>query len=150
MLETPITLVLAEEEQSILTKCMELLDNEKSMKVLGSAGTEMTAVNAVEQLQPAVVVLGIGLGDDQHLGLMQLLINRRPGLRVLLLADDDQYSVLHALACGAGGVIRRSDLDTWLVKAIKKVSEGEPWISRKQAFQVVEHLRSLPGASAYN
>jgi DNA-binding NarL/FixJ family response regulator len=150
MSEIPITLVLAEEEQAILSKCVDLLDNERSISVLGSASTEMAVISAVEQIQPSIVVLGVSLGNDQNLGLMQLLLDRVPKLRVLLLADDDQYNVLHALTCGAGGVLRHSELDIWFVKAIKKVSDGEPWISRKQAFQVVEHLRGLSGASAYN
>ena len=150
MSEAPITVVLAEEEQSILSECVSLLDNEPSIKVLGSVSTEMMVVSAVEQMQPSVVVLGVRLGDDQNLGLMRLLLDRKPALRVLLLVDDEQYNVLHALACGAGGVLRYSELDTWFVKAIMKVSDGEPWISRKQAFQVVEHLRGLSGASAYS
>lgn len=148
--ERPVTIVLSDKNQSVLDHCEKLLANEWSMWVIGHGSSEAEVLEVVQRTQPGVIMLGLDLVNDRKMGLIQLLLTKSPGSRLLLLADNDQYGVSDALASGACGVLMYSDMDTWLVKAIQKVSEGEPWISRKLAYQVVEHLRTLSCQVAAN
>jgi DNA-binding NarL/FixJ family response regulator len=71
-----------------------------------------------------------------------------PKTRVIVLTGQSAGpALLDALAHGAHGVLNRRLLRALLVKAIRRVADGESWVPRKMIPKVMESLQSLPTAS---
>jgi DNA-binding NarL/FixJ family response regulator len=101
----------------------------------GTAGTEASALTAVAQLEPDVVVTEIL--DQQDLGLIRHLRGRHPPLPILVFSfRDEGWYAPRALEAGANGYLTKGTSVDGLLRAIRQVLEGRVVLSRE--------LRSQP------
>jgi len=120
----------------------KLIDGEApSMSVVASAGNRWGALEAARQVRPDVVLLDLTLGDENGLDFLPQLREATGGGRVLVLtALRDAETRRAALRRGASGVVCKDAPADVVLKAVRKVHEGEVWCDREVAFDVLRDI----------
>ena len=123
--------MLVEPHRILLAGLRRIIDDEKPcLAVVGTAADCASAPLLAEKIKPDVVVLGSGVSLENNCHLLQALINGRD-TRVLLRGDPRRGNEHEAaILRGACGVVQLQDTPEVLIKAIKKVHEGQLWLDR--------------------
>jgi len=140
-----LTVLIAERTPLMGRLIADALSRDKSFVVIDSA--ERAALPLAIELSPDVVVASSAINGDS-LGGFELLNQLRrclPATRVVVLLDSsDRLTVVEAFRGGARGVFCRSDSLKLLARCVRKVFEGELWISTKQLEFILETLMEAP------
>jgi DNA-binding NarL/FixJ family response regulator len=101
------------------------LDHERDVECVGTAPDAKTAAQLVDALLPDVVVMDVQLGDDDGIELTAALIERHPGLRVVVLtARTDPELVQRAAAAGACSLLPKNGQLEEVLTAIRTARSG--------------------------
>ena len=101
----PTTLVLVDDDVDFRRAARELFTI-RGYSVLCEAGSIATALSAVRDHLPDVVVVDVHLGRESGFDLSRELIREHPGLAVVLMsADKDAGREQHVHASGARGFL---------------------------------------------
>jgi len=126
-----IRVLLAVAHRIVLSGLQRLIDDEKPhLHVVATADCGEDAVRLASVAKPDVAVVDVNLlqaPDNQ----IVLSLAKRDGTRLLILGESSARK-LHeaAILRGACGVVDKSEPPEKLIKAIKKVHEGELWLDR--------------------
>ena len=141
--DTPIRVLIAEDQALLRTTLAALLEAEPGMSVVGLAEDGARAVTLAAELRPDVVLM-----DIQMPGLTGIEATRRicadPALaatRVLILTmfEIDDY-VLGALRAGACGFLLKDTDPQSLVDAVRTVHEGQSLLSPQVLSRLVARM----------
>jgi DNA-binding NarL/FixJ family response regulator len=126
-----IRILIVDDHLVVRTGLRMLIDNEPEMTVVGQAATRAEAITLAQTEQPNLVLLDIDLGNENGLDFLSEFSTISPGVRVLVLTGlRDIDSHRRAARLGAAGVVLKEHAADVLLKAIKKVHEGEVWLDR--------------------
>jgi DNA-binding NarL/FixJ family response regulator len=126
-----IRVMLVDSHRLVLSGLQRVIDDEKpDLAVVATATSCANAIELADRVTPDVVVLDSALAGENEAAVVPSLINGR-NTRVLLLGSLGA-GLTHEVAIlrGACGVVRKEDTPEVLIKAIKKVHEGELWLDR--------------------
>jgi DNA-binding NarL/FixJ family response regulator len=129
---TPAIKVLIVDDHAVVRAGLRMLiDQDPEMKVTGMAGNRSEAFAAATSVRPNIIILDIVLGDDDGLSFLSELRDVAGGARVLVLTGlRSPESQRQAMRAGAMGVVLKEHAAEVLIKAIKKVHQGEVWLDR--------------------
>jgi len=104
------------------------------------------AAAASHQTADVFVLSAFADGDAQRgLKVLQELRETNPQARVVMLVNSSNAdSILEAFRAGAQGVFHVQDPHDALCRCIRRVYEGEAWVSREQMTLLLEVLASTP------
>ena len=126
-----IRVLLAVAHRIVLSGLQRLIDDEKPhLHVVATADCGETAMRLACVAKPDVAVVDVNLlqGPEDHI---VLGLAKRDGTRVLILGESSARKLYEAaILRGACGVVDKSEPPEKLIKAIKKVHEGELWLDR--------------------
>ena len=107
----------------------ELINTEKDLVVCGSVESIKKTSEAIERLQPDLVVVDISLKDGNGIDLVQE-IKKEYALPMLVLSmyDESLYAE-RALMAGASGYIMKQEAISLVVEAIRCVLKGDIYAS---------------------
>ncbi len=146
-----IRVMIVEDHEVVLWGLKKLIDGEApSMRVVGSAGNRWGALEAARQTRPDVVLLDLTLGDESGLDFLSQLRGATGCGRVLVLTairDVETHRV--ALRRGASGVVCKDAPADVVLKAVRKVHEGEVWYDREATFDVLKDLLRSGGGQPH-
>ncbi len=109
-----------------------LINSEEGLMVCGEADNVSHALKAIEDCKPDVVIVDITLGDGSGIRLIENLMYSHPGLLVLVLSMHDESAYAErCLMAGARGYIMKQEPSRKLISAIRKILNGEIYISDK-------------------
>ena len=111
-----------------------------NMKVLGTASDIAEALAILEREQPDVILLDIDLSGVNSLDSMPLLCNATSAMVLILTGMRDAEIHERAVLAGARGVVQKEASAEMILKAIKKVYEGEIWLDRATTARVFSKL----------
>ena len=116
------------------------------MKVVAEAAGGKEAIRMVKKEKPDVAVIDISMPDLDGLEVTSRLRAAYPHLPIIILTmhEEDQY-VVRAIEAGALGYLTKQSAPEQLVKAIRKVHGGLPYLSEKATESLA--LRVARGAS---
>lgn len=118
-----------------------LIDQDPDMKVMSVAGNRSEALAAAASDQPNIIILDIVLGDEDGLSLLPELRGVAPNSRVLVLTGlRSSESQRQAMRAGAMGIVLKEHAAEILIKAIKKVHDGEVWLDRLMMGSVLQEM----------
>jgi len=124
-----IRLLVVDDHPVVRAGLRTLLDRESDMEVVGEAEDAGSAVAAVSDLKPDIVVMDITLADSDGLVATGEIKARWPETKVIVLTiHDDEGYLRQALAVGATGYVLKQAADTELVVAVRAVSRGEVFL----------------------
>jgi two-component system response regulator NreC len=123
-------IVLVEDHTVVREGLRMLLASHPDLEVVGEAGDGREAVECVENLRPALVLMDLSMPGKDGMEATREIKRRFPETRILALTvhDSEEY-VLVALKAGADGYILKKATHAELVMAIRSVLAGEPYLS---------------------
>lgn len=126
-----IRILIVDDHVLVRTGLRMLIDSEPDMTVVGQAATRTEAMTLAQTKRPNLVLLDIDLGKENGLDFLSEFTTTVPGVRVLVLTGlRDIDSHRQAARLGAAGVVLKEHAADVLLKAIKKVHQGEVWLDR--------------------
>lgn len=114
---------------------------------------EIQALNAAEQLQPALILLNFSVRGSATADYTNLLISASPNSNVVIIGDNlHEQQILDCVMAGAKGYQNSSTLAEYIGRMIRALAAGEAWLSRKlvanliDAVQIIMPTSSLAGS----
>lgn len=111
-----------------------------NMKVMGTASDIAEALAILEREQPDVILLDIDLRGVNSLDSMPLLRNATTAMVLILTGMRDSDTHERAVLAGARGVVQKEVSAEMILKAIRKVYEGEIWLDRLTTGRIFSKL----------
>ena len=142
-----IRILVVDDHSVVREGIRHVLSDDARFVVVGEAASAAEAVRRAAELLPHVVVLDISMPGGSGLDAVGVLLERLPGVRVLMLSvhDDVEY-VLESVRAGAHGYLRKDSPPAELREAIARVHAGDDYYSAPVAQQLAAALRR--GATA--
>jgi DNA-binding NarL/FixJ family response regulator len=109
-----------------------LIGREPDLLVCGEADGAHSAFQALETLQPDIVVLDISLAGPDGLDVLKEIRARSGSLPVLILSmHDESIYAERALRAGANGYIMKQEATEKVLIAIRKILRGDVYLSER-------------------
>jgi two-component system, NarL family, nitrate/nitrite response regulator NarL len=145
-----IRVMLVDSHSLVISGLQRLIDDEKpELSVVATATSCAGALESSARAAPDVVLIEAALAAQDDAAVVPNLINGR-GVRVLILgALGGGLTQEIAVLRGACGIVRKDDTPEVLIKAIRKVHEGELWLDRSTTGRLFVEL-SRHGSRAAN
>lgn len=139
--QNPIRVLLIDDHQSFLWGMVKLIESDSAnMKVMGTASDIAEALAILEREQPDVILLDIDLNGVNSLDSMPLLRNATSAMVLILTGMRDAETHERAVLAGARGVVQKEVSAEMILKAIRKVHEGEIWLDRLTTGRIFSKL----------
>ena len=124
-----------------------ILEDSEEFEVVGEAGDAKTAIAAIEQLAPRIVLMDISLPDGSGIEATRTIHEAQPECLIVMLSQYDRvHFVEDALRAGASGyLLKTADADEFRA-GLRSVLEGNRSLSPEVANQLVQGLRSSGNA----
>ncbi len=123
----------------------DALRRDRGLTVQDASGSPI--VSEALRMQPDIAILSENLEGSPGRGLVVLkeLRAAAPKTRTIMLLDgSERDSVVEAFRCGARGVFSRNDPLKMLGKCVRRVHEGQLWVSSSQFQFLLEALSDAP------
>ena len=121
--------VIAEDHQLMRRSLRRLLERTPGIEVVGEAADLALTAQHVAGHRPDVLVIDMRMPDGSSLQMLRALREQLPGLRVVVLSDQDSPGFAqHALAAGASGYVLKEHADTELPAAVDAAARGEQYV----------------------
>jgi DNA-binding NarL/FixJ family response regulator len=143
-----VKVLIVDDDPLVRAGLAMIIGGSPDLTVVGEAGDGSEVAAAVDAHAPDVVLMDIRMPTLDGLAATELLRARPdpPEVIVLTTFDADEY-VLRALRAGASGFLLKHTPPAEILRAITRVSAGEPILSPTVTRQLIAHL-SDTGANA--
>ena len=140
---TPIRIMIVDDHAVIRAGLRMLIEQDQAMTVVAMAGTPAEALTLAAAEKPDIIVLDLILGEEDGLDFLPELTKASSNSRVLVLTGvQTPESHRTAIRRGAMGIVLKQQAAELLLKAIKKVHDGEVWIDRSMIGSVLSDVRN--------
>ena len=137
----PITIMIVDDHVVIRSGVRMLIEHDQQMLVVAQAGSRTEALERAASTHPDVIILDLLLGDEDGLSFLPELCQASPNSRVLVLTGvQNPDAHRRAIRRGAMGIVLKEHAADQLLKAIKKVHEGEVWIERSMIGSMIHEF----------
>ena len=137
----PTRVFLVDDHTLVRAGLKLLLRSHENLTVAGEAGN---AEDALEQLAitPAdLLILDISMPKTSGIDYLPLFKERFPELKIIILSMHEDKSYVHqSMSLGASGYVHKSSADIELFDAIHETMNGNVYISRKIAQQLLNTI----------
>jgi two-component system nitrate/nitrite response regulator NarL len=141
MTARPITIMIIDDHVVIRSGLRMLIEHDQQMLVVSQAGNRAEALERAAISRPDVIILDLLLGDEDGLTFLPELCQASPSSRVLVLTGvQNPDAHRRAIRRGAMGIVLKEHAADQLLKAIKKVHEGEVWIERSMMGSMIQEF----------
>ncbi|QYM75991.1 response regulator transcription factor [Leucobacter luti] len=154
MTETPIRVMLVDDQELIRTGFRLVLLGEQGIEVVAEAADGGAALAQLERLEAAgsgcdIVLMDVRMPGMNGIEATAAVVERFPAVRVLVLTtfDLDEYAT-GAIQAGASGFLLKDARPTELVDAIRRVFSGDAAMAPSVTKRMLEQLRASGGLSA--
>lgn len=120
-----IRVLLVDDHAVVRTGLHMLLGQEEDIEIVGEAGSGREALSSIEQLQPDLVLMDIGLPDMTGIEVTRQVKQKWPGVAVVALTihEDEEY-FFQMLQAGANGYVPKRAAPEELLTALRTAAEG--------------------------
>jgi len=124
----------------------QLINEEKDMVVCGQFEEASKALDAIGSLKPDAAIVDISLKGSSGIELLKNIKVQYPKLLVLVLSmHDESLYAERALRAGASGYIMKQEATDQVLGALRKVLNGEIYLSEKMSSKLMHQLVSGRG-----
>jgi DNA-binding NarL/FixJ family response regulator len=144
-----IRLLLVDDQALFREGLRTLLSVRPDIEVVGEAGNGEDALQLVEKLHPAVVLMDIQMPILDGVAATRRLKATHPEVRVIILTTfDDDEKVFDGLRAGAVGYLLKDAPSEKLAEAIRAAAQGESFLQPSVAAKLVAEFTRLSEAPA--
>ena len=121
----------------------QLIENELDLCVCGQGDDAFSCLKTIRDVKPDLCIVDISLRDSDGLDLLKELKAQVPDQAVLILSmhDETMYAE-RALRAGARGYIMKQERPQMMLAAIRKVLDGQVYLSEKMQAALLDRLVS--------
>jgi two-component system, NarL family, response regulator NreC len=128
----PIRILIADDHEVVRDGVRALLEKQTDMEVVGEASDGREAAQMAEELRPDVVVMDVGMPNLNGIDATRRILAEDPQIAVVILSmHQDESYVLRSLKAGAKGYLLKESLRRDVLEAIRAVSQGRSFLTRK-------------------
>jgi DNA-binding NarL/FixJ family response regulator len=134
--------ILLADGQSLFREAVKVvLGNEPGLEVVAEAGDGLDAVAEAERVRPNIALVDLNLPNCDGVRATYLITERVPACRVVVLADEEDESVLvNAIEAGASGYLTKESPLAELIQATRAIHRGETLIPRQMLGPLLKRL----------
>ena len=149
-LRKKVSRVMIVDDHPILREGLaQMIDQEKDLEICGQFEEADKAFRAVEQVKPDVAIVDISLRGSNGLELIKNFKAVHPEIPVLVLSmHDEGLYAERALRAGASGYIMKQEATEKVMVALRKVLQGEIYLSEKLGTKLMNQLVGGKGAAS--
>jgi two-component system, NarL family, nitrate/nitrite response regulator NarL len=137
-----IRIIIVDDHAMVRAGLRMLIEQEPDLQIVGEAEDLEAAVRLTTREQPDLILLDLDMAGKNGLDILPDLLTTVRGGHVLVLTGiSDPGAHREAIRSGAAGVLMKSQAAHVLIKAIRKVHAGEPWVDRITMTHVLAELR---------
>jgi DNA-binding NarL/FixJ family response regulator len=116
-----------------------LINREADLQVCGEAEEANGALDALDAMDPDIVVLDISLNGPDGIDLLKAIRSRKASLPMLVLSMHDELIYAErALRAGASGDIMTQEATERVLVAIRRILNGDVYLSDRAASRMVQ------------
>lgn len=129
MTDTPIKMLLVEDQKLMRVGLKSLFEDQNEIEVATEAQSGKEAVEKFRQYHPDVVLMDIGLPDISGIEATKRILEINDKAKVIILTSHlSEKEILDALHAGACAYVMK-DINTEILKMIiKTIKEGAMWL----------------------
>lgn len=125
MNSTVIRVLILDEENFVHKLLKTYMANDPDIQLVSSSNGNQSSIAAVESLKPDVAILDVKLEDSDHFETAQVITQRFPETKVLLLSsNEDSEHVRRAIQAGARGYLNPASPPLEIIDAIHYIHKG--------------------------
>jgi len=130
----PIRILLADDHTVVRDGLRALLEHEPDLRVVAEAADGRECIRLAESETPDVIVMDLAMPNMNGMEATRRILaaNSAVGVVILSMHQDESY-VLGSLKAGAKGYLLKDSVRGEVVQAIRAVSEGRSFLTRKVA-----------------
>ncbi|MFJ3487484.1 response regulator [Pseudomonas sp. NPDC090202] len=133
-----IRIALVDDHSLVRDGVRALLSTRPLFEVVGEAENAAQALIMCEQVQPDILLVDIGLQDMNGLELTQLIRQRCPTIKILVLSMyDNQEYVATSIRAGASGYVLKNAPSREIVAAIEAIATGGTFYSAEVTLRLI-------------
>lgn len=138
-----ITVVIADDHQLVREGVKKVLSADTEIVLVGEAADLASTLTVLENTEPDLLLLDLTLSPIHELDALRTVVERFPGLPVLVLSSHSEERFgLAVLKLGAAGYIPKSLTVDVVLKAIHRVHAGGRYLSDGLADLLVHQMAS--------
>lgn len=131
-------ILLVEDHPIVRLGFVQLIQQEKTLRVCSEAEDSRSAIEAVEREKPDLAIIDLGLKQSSGLDLIKVLQGLHPKLPVLVVSlHDETLYAQRVLKAGARGYVMKREAPDCLLVAIKRVLDGEIYVSEQMSSRLL-------------
>jgi len=128
--QADIRVLIVDDHPFVREGLRSLLAVTDNIQVVAEAGNADEALQRAQECSPTLVLTDIGMKGTNGLELTRLLVQRFPGIKVLILSMFEKPEfVQQALEAGASGYVVKDSTSAQIVNAIRSVGLGGTYLS---------------------
>jgi len=133
-----IRIALVDDHSLVRDGVRALLSTRPLFEVVGEAENAVQALAMCEEVKPDILLVDIGLQDMNGLELTQLVRQRCPAIKILILSMyDNQEYVATSIRAGASGYVLKNAPSREIVAAIEAIATGGTFYSAEVTLKLV-------------
>jgi len=127
----------------------QLINAEGDLAVCGDAGNAAQAMSVIRQLEPDLVIVDVSLPGANGIELIKNIRAEFRHLPILVLSmHDESLYALRSLRAGAQGYVMKQEALNDVVKAIREILAGRPYLSQAMSAKLIVNYAGKPNGNA--
>jgi two-component system, NarL family, response regulator NreC len=124
-----LTVLIAEDHQTVREGLKLIINSEEDMEVVGEAGNGREAIKMAEHMHPDLILMDISMPELNGLKATAKLKRIAPEIKILALTrhTDDAY-LQELLRAGVNGYVLKQSASADLIKAVRTVAAGSCYL----------------------
>ena len=145
-----IKILIIDDHPIVRQGLARLIEHENDLEVCGQADDAPAAMRAIKKLNPDIAIVDITLKETNGMELIKDIKVQYPNLPILTLSmHEESLYAERALRAGAKGYIMKQQATDNVIDAIRRVLNGQVYISDEMAAKMVRKLvNGRPDAGA--
>jgi two-component system response regulator DevR len=140
---TSLKLLLVDDSELVRMGLRALLSAERSIQIVGEAGSVASGVDAAVKFHPDVVLMDIRLPDGMGFDACRKILQKLPDTKVLFLTSVvDDHLVDEAIRSGGHGYLLKEINSRGLVQAVVDVAAGKSILDPAVTARVMKLVKS--------
>jgi len=124
-LSTPTSLILVEGNRLLREGLVAMVHHQEDLQILAALGDRDNVLQKIQQLKPRVVLLDLGLRNQDNLRLVQTITKEHPDVRVIVMdLLPAQADIIEFVRAGVSGFLLKDATFDEFLKTIRLVAIG--------------------------
>jgi len=133
-----IKILLVEDQKLMRIGIKSLFTDYPEMEIIGEATTAKEAVEKAKLIKPDIVLMDLGLPDNNGIEATKHILEHNNNIRVIILTSHiTEEEVTHSLQAGASAYVIKDIPTEFLMNVIRMVKAGAMWLDP----QIVPFIR---------